>query len=118
MCVFCWVTFHSFCGLTKYTAVGTALDPTLTIYVLVIGPGVSQALFSLVHQCKSTEVRTQDCNIHAPGPTTGFMEAVQTLAWSNFCVYLPRKPTASQARPVLGAGALVVPSDDPPVLNL
>lgn len=92
MCVFCWVTFHSFCGLTKYTAVGTALDPTLTIYVLVIGPGVSQALFSPGHQCRSIEVRTQGCSICAPGPTVGTMEASETLALSNFVCMSPQSP--------------------------
>lgn len=118
MCVFCWVTFHSFCGLTKYTAVGTALDPTLTIYVLVIGPGVSQALFSPGHQCRSTEVRTQGCSIHAPGPAMGAVESVQTLAWSKPCVCTHTKATTAKASLLSAVGTLVICSDVPPALNL
>lgn len=32
------VTIHPFCGLTKYMVVGTALCPTLTMGMSVIGP--------------------------------------------------------------------------------
>ena len=44
-----FVPFCLLCGLTKYTAVGTALSPTLTVGMLAIGPGGSQVFFSLGH---------------------------------------------------------------------
>ena len=92
---------------------------TLIMGVSIIGPDVSQVLFWLGHLCRSTKVGTQDCSIHAPGPTVGFMETSQTLAWSNPGPgYVPTKPKAAQARPDSCAGALVVHSDVPPALNL
>ena len=101
----------------KETIVGTALGPILTGRMLAIGPGVSQ-VFSPVHQYISTEVRSKDCSSHAPGPTVGTVEAAQTLAWSNSCMYIPTKPKAAKARPILAAGTFVVHSDVPQVLNL
>ena len=59
--------FHQ-CVITDYTVLGMALGTTLTIHMSVIGPGISQVLFSPGHQCRSTEARTQDCSIHAPEP--------------------------------------------------
>ena len=44
------------CGFIKCTIVGTALSPTLTVGLSVIGPGMSQVLFSLGQQCISTEL--------------------------------------------------------------
>ena len=41
------------CGLTGYTVVGTALSPVVTLGRPVVGPGVSQALFSPGHQHRS-----------------------------------------------------------------
>ena len=79
MNVLCCVPFHLLCVLTKYTIVGTALSPALTVGMLAIGPGDSQALFSPGHWNRSTEVRSQDCSSCAPGPTVGSMEAAQTL---------------------------------------
>ena len=72
--LFC-VTFSLFCGLTEYTVDGAALSPTLTMDLSVIGPGVSQVLFALGDQWRSTEVSTLHCNIWASGPTVGSMEA-------------------------------------------
>ena len=117
-CRRCSVTFSSLCWLTEYTVFGTALDPTLTMCMSVIDPGISWALFSLGHQCRSSEVRTRHCSIHAPGPTVGFIEAAQTPAWSNPHIYMPTNPTAAKVRLVSGTGALSVSSDVPPVWNL
>ena len=102
------------CRLTKYTAVGTALSSTLTMSMPAIGPGDSQALFSLGYQCRSTEVTSQDCSRCAPGPAVGAMEAAQSLVWPNPHVYVPTKPIAAKARPV----TLVVYLDVSQVLNL
>ena len=111
MGVLCCVTFHPLCELSDYTAVGTAYGPTLTMGMLAIGPGVSQTYFSPGHQCRSTEVRSQDCSNHGSGPTVGAMGAALSLAWPNPPVYVPTKSTAAKARPVLAVGALVVRSD-------
>ena len=75
--VLCCVTFHLLCGLTKYTIVGTALDPTSTVRMSAIGPSVPQALFSQGHQCRSTEDRSQDLSSRLPGPSVGVLEASQ-----------------------------------------
>ena len=64
--VFCCVTFHLLCGLTKYTIVATAM--------LAVGLGVSQALFSPAHQHRFDEIRSENCGSHGPGPTVGAME--------------------------------------------
>ena len=112
------VTFHPLCELLDDTVVGTALRPTLSVVMQAIGPGVSQALFSSVHQCRSTEVRSQDCSNHGSGPTVGAMGATQTLAWPNSHVYVPTMSTAAIARPVLAAGVLIVCSDVLQVLSL
>ena len=117
MNVLCCVPFQPFCGLTKYTVVGSALGPTLTVGMLAIGAGDSQVLFSPGHQCRSTEVTSQDCSSHARGPTVGAVEAAQTLAWPHPHAYMPTKPTAAKARPVPAKGALVL-SDVLQVLNL
>lgn len=68
--VFCCVTFHLLCGLTKYTIVATAM--------LAVGLGVSQALFSPGHWHPSTDVRSKDCSSNVPVPVMGAMEAAQT----------------------------------------
>ena len=117
MSVLFFVTFHPLCGLTKYTVVGTALGPTSVVGMLAVGPGASQTLFSQGHQCGSTEVVSQDCSSCTPGPAMGAMEAAQTLAWTNPCVYAPSKPIAAKARPVPATGAPVVRSDVPQALN-
>ena len=104
--------------LTKYTVIGTALSLILPVGMMAVGPGDSQALFSLCHRCRFTEVRPQDCSSHAPGPTVGAMEAAQTLAWPNPYVNMSTKPTAAKARPFPTAGALVVLLDVSWVLNL
>ena len=49
--------------LSESTAVGTAVGPTLTVDMLVVGPSVCQMLFSSGHQHRSTEVRSQDAVI-------------------------------------------------------
>ena len=118
MNVFCRFSFHPLCGLTKYTVLGSAPSPTLMMIMMDIGPGVSQALVSSGHCCRSTEVSSQDCSSHAPGPAVGGTEATQTLAWPNTCVYMPTKPTAAKTRPDPAAGALVVLLDILQVLNL
>lgn len=56
--LYCFVTCHLLRGLTKYTVVCSALDPISTLRMLMISPGIPQALFSQSHQCKSTEVRS------------------------------------------------------------
>ena len=109
--------FSSLCRLTEYSVVSAALSPNLTMGMSIMGSCVSLSLFSLGHQCRSTEVRTQDCSIGASGPTMVFMEAAQILAWSNPHLYVPLKPTAAQVRPILGARALV-PSYIQPALNI
>ena len=118
MSVVCCVTSFSVCGLTECTVVGTALSHTLAVGIVVIGLCVSQALFSLGHQHRSTEVRTRHCTIHALGPAVGSMEASQTLAFSNPHMYMPTEPTAAKARPVSELGTLSVHSSVLPVLNL
>ena len=45
MNVLCCVPFRPLCRLTKYTVVGTALGPTLTVGMLAVGPGNSQVFF-------------------------------------------------------------------------
>ena len=101
------ISFCLLCRLTKYTIVGTALGPTLTVGMLAIGSGGdSQTLFSPGHQCRSTEVRSRDCSDHVPEPTVGTMEAVHTLALPNPLVNVPTNPTAAKARPATAAGAL------------
>lgn len=98
--VLCHVTFHSLCGLTKFTVVCTALGLPLTMDMLVIARGVSQALFSYGHQGRSTEVMTQGCSICVPGPTSGAMETTQTLAWPGPYVLRPTKPIAVKVKPI------------------
>ena len=80
MNVLYYFSFCPLCGLTKYTVVGTALSPALTVGMPAIGLGDSHVLFSPGHQCRSTEVRFQDCSSHSPRPAVGTMEAAQTLA--------------------------------------
>ena len=97
-----------------YTVVGAALGPTLTAGMLAIDPEVSQMLFSQVHQCRSTEVRSQDCSSHGSdrsGPTVGAFRAAQTLACPNPHAYVPTKSTAAKARTVWAVGALIVCPD-------
>ena len=116
MNVLCHVTFSPLCGLTKYTVVGVALNPTLTLHMLVSGPGVSQVI-SLGRQCRCTELRTQDSSIHVPGHAVKDMEAVHTLAWSKPHMYVPTEPTAAKARPISVLAALIH-LYIPPALNL
>ena len=113
MIVLCCVSFGLLCRLTKYIVVDTALGPTLTVGMPEIGPGDSQVLFSPSYQCRSTEVRSQDCSSHAPGSTVGSMEAAQTVVWPNPHIYMLKEPTAATARLRLisAARALVVFSD-------
>ena len=75
-----------------YTVVGPAFGPTLTVGMPTNGPGDSQVLFSPVHWHRSTEVRSQDCSSHVPGPTVGAMEVAQTLAWPNPVCVCPQSP--------------------------
>ena len=91
-----------------YTVVNTVLGPILTEGMLAIGLGDYQALFSPGHQCRSSEVRSQDCSSRAPGPTVGAMEAAQILALPSPCMYVPTKLTAAKARPVPAVGTLVL----------
>ena len=108
--VFCCVTFHLLCGLTKYTIVATAM--------LAVGLGVSQALFSPGHWHPSTDVRSKDCSSNVPVPVMGAMEAAQTPTCTNHHMYVPTKSTAANIWPISAMGALVVHSDVSPVLNL
>ena len=114
--VLCSVPFRPLCGLTKYTVVGTALGPTLTMGMPAVGSGDSQALFSPGHWHSSTEVRSQDYSSRAPGPAVELWKQLR-LAWPNLCMYVPTKPTAAKARLVPPAGALVL-SDVLQALNL
>ena len=111
MGVLCCVTFHPFCELSDYTDVGMALNPTLTLHMPAVGPGVSQTLFSPGRQCRSTEVRSQDCSNHGSGSFMGATGAAWNLAWPNPLMYVPTKSTASKARPVLAVGTFIVHSD-------
>ena len=95
MGLLCCFTFHPLCKLSDYTVVGTALGPTLTVGILAVDPGVSQILFSPGHQCRSIEVRSQDCSNHGSGPTVGAMGEAQSLASPNPLVYVPTKSTAA-----------------------
>ena len=58
--------------------------PLAPWYMSVIGPGVSQVLFSPGCQCRATTIRTPRCNIYVSGPAVGAMEAAKTLDWSRF----------------------------------
>ena len=118
MSMLCCVTFHLLCELTSYSVIGTALSPILTVGMLVVGPGVSQALFLPGHQHRYTEVMSQDCGNPGSGPTLGAMGAALTLTWTNLRMYMPTKSTPAKARPISVAGALVVCSDVPQVLSL
>ena len=51
LCALCGVC-HPLCGLTKYMVFDTALSPTSTMGMQVIGLGVLQALCSQSHQCR------------------------------------------------------------------
>ena len=62
MKVLCYVPLRPLCRLTKYTVVGTALSPALTVGMLAIDPVDSQVLFSPGHWHRSTEVMSQDCS--------------------------------------------------------
>ena len=104
--------------LTKYTVVGPALGPTLTVSMPETGPGDTQVLFSPGHWYRSTEVRSQDCSSCALGSAVEVMDAAQTLAWPNPHVYVPTKLTAAKARHVPAAGAPVFLSDVFQVLDL
>ena len=73
MGVLCCVTFNPLCVLSGHTVVDTALGPTLTVGMLVIGPGVSQTLFSQGQQHRSTEFRSQECNNYGSGPAVDAM---------------------------------------------
>ena len=112
----CCVTFYLLCELTSYSLVGIALGPTLTMGMLAVVPGVSQALFSPGHQCRSTEVRSQDqqlCTWTRCGSYGGNSDI-----WPNHHVYVPTKPAAAKARPISAAGVLVVHLDILQMLNL
>lgn len=106
--VLCCVTFHLLCGLTKYTIVGIALGPTLTVHMPAIGPGDSLVLFLPGHWHRSTEVWFQDFSSCTPRPTVGAIGAVQSVAWSNLHVYLPTRPTAAKARPTRATRKITV----------
>ena len=81
------------CGLKEYTIVGTALSPTLIMYLMsVFGPGYLSDVVCIRSAVRSTEVRTQDFSIHAPKPTVGFMEAAQILAWATPIFTCPQSP--------------------------
>ena len=95
--------------LTSHSCFDTARVSTLTVGVLAIGPGISQALFSPGHLCRFTEVRSLDCSNRAPGPAVGVTEEAQILAWSNPYVYLLTKPTSAKARPISAVGELTKP---------
>lgn len=69
--------------LTSYSCFDTALVSTLTVGVLAIGPGISQALFSPGHQHRSTEVRSQNCSNHGSLPAVGANGAAQHFNWPN-----------------------------------
>ena len=73
------VPFHPLCGFTEYTIVCSALGPTFTIDMPAVHPGDTQAQFSPGQWSRSTEVRSQDCKIHAPGLAMGTIETVQPL---------------------------------------
>lgn len=69
----------------------------------VVGPGVSQALFSPGHQHRFTEGGSQHCSSHAPGPAVVAMEAAQPPARPS-----PHKAHSSKAGPISALRALIV----------
>lgn len=85
-------TFHPPCRFTKYTALSTIL----TVGMLALGCGVSQALFSADHQVRATEIRFQDNSSYSLGPAVGALEAAHSLAQSNPDVNVPSEPTAAK----------------------
>ena len=114
----CCATFHPLCELTSYSVVGTALGPTLNVDIPVIGPGISQTLFSPGPQHRYTEFRSQDCSNHGSVPVVGATGAAQTLTSPHPHMYVHTKSIAAKARPVSVVGALVVCSDVLQVLSL
>lgn len=80
----------------------------------IIGPGVSQALVSSAHQCRSTEVRSKIAVVVYLAHCGLYGESLDSVPDLN---YMLAKPTAAKARPVPVARALGN-SDDPQVLNL
>lgn len=112
--VLCCVTFHPFCKLTRDIFVGTALSTISIMGMLAVGPGASQGLFSQGYQCKSTEIRPQDCSIYELRPTLAGMKAAQILAWASPHGYAPTKPIVAKVRCIQAAGgASFVHSDAP-----
>ena len=76
--------------LTNCTVTGTALSPTLTMGMLVIGPGVFQTLFSLGHGTDPLKsgswIWSSD---HRSGPTVGSVRAGTMVVLSTpFTLYL------------------------------
>ena len=89
--------------LTDYTVAGTAHSLTLTVGVLAVGSGFSQANCS--HQVTPgfTEVRSQDCsNMHLDPLCYGDSSARPIPH-----VLEPPEPTAAIARPISFATAIV-----------
>ena len=84
----CSVVYHPLCMLTKYIAVGTALDPASAMGMQVIGLDVPQVLCSHSHQCRTTEVRHQErsysqkISMHSctSGPAVEVIVSAQTPA--------------------------------------
>lgn len=85
--------------------VGNSLGPTLTMGMLVIGPGVCQ-VFSPGHH-RATEIRCWDCSNHGS-------ETLWVLwgSWDSGLAKHPyiwaHKPIAAKARPVLAMRELVI----------
>ena len=89
----------------------TALSPTITMDMLVIGSGIFQALFLPGNQCRSTKVKSQDCNHLASGPAVGAIEEAQTLGCNQPLHLHAHKATLAKARPTSTSRALMVFSD-------
>lgn len=86
----------------------TALGTTITMDMLVIGSGISQALFAPGNQCRYTEVKSQDCSHLASGPAVGAIEEAQTLGCNQPQHVHAHKATVAKARPTSASRALVV----------
>lgn len=111
LCVCSAVSPFTHSPSSQIVLIVTALGPTITMDMLVIGSGISQALFSPGNQCRSTEVKSQDCSHLASGPAVGAIKEAQTLGCNQPLHVHAHKATVAKARPTSASRALVVCSD-------
>lgn len=97
---FC-VTFYLLCRFTEFNVVSAALGCTLTIGMSVVGPSVSQALFSPGHQHRSTEVRLQNCSSYVSGPIIGTWRQLRLWPSATHTFTHPQSPQLLKPDPYL-----------------